>query len=86
MALSMGTLATIEALLTSRNDHRWGELPVLVQVLGEVQAEKNTLLMQQRFQPAPPVGTALEGVAGPQGKVVPGPKEPSTPFNHVEVG
>lgn len=72
--LSLQTLTTIEALLLSKNDPRWGEFMILAQTIGEVQQAK-AALMQSRMQPAPP----------PPPKV-PGPSEPPTPTGHVEVG
>lgn len=69
--LSLQTLTTIEALLMSKNDPRWGEFMVLAQTIGEVQQAKQAL-MQARVQPVP--------------TRVPGPKEPATPEGYKEVG
>lgn len=41
--LTIQTLQTIEDLLTSRSDRRWGELPVLVQIIGEVQQTRKMM-------------------------------------------
>lgn len=49
--LSLQTLTTIEALLLSKNDPRWGEFMILAQVIGEVQQAKQAM-MQSRVQPA----------------------------------
>lgn len=72
--LSLQTLTTIEALLLSKSDPRWGEFAILAKTIGEVQQAK-AALMQSRVQPAAP----------PPPKV-PGPSEPPTPTGHVEVG
>ncbi len=80
--LSLQTLTTIEALLMSKNDPRWGEFMVLAQTIGEVQQAK-AALTKARTQPAPqpPIGSG-DGVP----MRVPGPSEPATPLNHIEVG
>jgi hypothetical protein len=55
--LSLQTLTNIEALLMSRSHPMWGELPALLQVVGEVQQAK-AALTQSRVQPAvPPPGS-----------------------------
>jgi hypothetical protein len=51
--LSLQTLTTIEALLLSRNDPRWGEFMLLAQTIGEVQKAKQEVVLQARVQPAP---------------------------------
>jgi hypothetical protein len=51
--LSVSTLTTIEALLLSRNDPRWGEFMLLAQTIGEVQKAKQEVVLQARVQPAP---------------------------------
>lgn len=50
--LSLQTLQTIEALLMSRSDPRWGEFRILAQTIGEVQ-QAGQALMASRVQPAP---------------------------------
>lgn len=50
--LTVQTLTTIEALLLSRNDPRWGEFMLLAQTIGEVQKAKQEAVLQARVQPA----------------------------------
>jgi hypothetical protein len=70
--LSLQTLTTIEALLVSKSDPRWGEFAVLAQTIHDVQ-QARAALMQSRVQPAPL-------------RAVPGSPEPATPPGHKEVG
>jgi hypothetical protein len=62
--LSLQTLTTIEALLLSRNDPRWGEFMLLAQTIGEVQKAKQEVVLQARVQPAPPLPNQLDSDAG----------------------
>jgi len=62
--LSLQTLTTIEALLLSRNDPRWGEFMLLAQTIGEVQKAKQEAVLQARVQPAPPLPNPLDSDAG----------------------
>lgn len=50
--LTFQTLSTIEALLLSKSDPRWGEFMILGQAIAEVQAEKTALANAQRAQVA----------------------------------
>ena len=81
--LSLQTLTTIEALLMSRSDPRWGEFILLGQVIGEVQLAKHAL-MQTRVQPAAPV-TVSDGKSYAAMKA-PGLLEPATPVGYKEAG
>lgn len=89
--LSLQTLATIEALLLSKNDPRWGEFMVLAQTIGEVQQAK-AALMQARAQPAQPATRFPDGTPAEEmdramaARKVPGPSEPATPTGYREVG
>jgi hypothetical protein len=73
MPLSLQTLTTIEALLLSKSDPRWGEFPIVAGCIQEVQQAKQ-MLIQSRMRPAQEL------------RAVPGPSEPSTPLGHKEVG
>lgn len=81
--LSLQTLTTIEALLMSKNDPRWGEFMVLAQTISEVQQAKQAL-MQSRIQPTPPLQPTTSFPTSL--RTVPGPSEPATPHGYQEVG